>query len=57
MCVYTQRCVNHPGGRSGNGGGLELPAAEQEEEGPDFQRKLAETPLTGTPAGSGTFLR
>lgn len=42
--VCTQGCVNNPGGRSGHGGGPGFPAPELEEEGPAFQRKLAETP-------------
>lgn len=57
VCTCTHKCVNHLGGRSGSGGGLGLRAAEPEEEGPAFQMKIPETPLTYILAGSGTFLR
>lgn len=56
MCVHTQ-CVNHPGRRSGSGGGPGLRAVELEGEEPAFQMKVPETPLTYILVGSGTFLR
>lgn len=43
-------------GRRGSGGSPELGAAELEKEGPAFQIKVPESPLTYTLAGSVTLL-